>query len=382
MKSRRRGQSEGSIFQRRDGRWCEMLSLGFENGKRKRKSFLAATAAEVRERLLKARADQSHGLPIAIERQTVAQFLTRWLEDSARPAVRGRTFVNYEQLVRTHLVPTLGRIQLDKLTPSDIQKLLNQKTAAGFSARTVRHIHGMLRHAIAQALKWSLVSRNVATLVELPRLKRAPARPFSMDEARRFLTVAQGERLEALYAVALSLGLRQGEALGLRWQDVDLDTGSLSVNQALQRIKGAIGFVEPKSDRSRRKITMPQSAIALLRQHKARQIRERLLAGAWTDFGLVFTSRLGTPLEPRNVFRDFKRLLAKADLPISVRFHDLRHSCATLLLSQGASPRTIMEILGHSQISVTMNTYAHVLPELLSDAADRMDVILFGGKGN
>ncbi len=172
--------------------------------------------------------------------------------------------------------------------------------------------------------------------------------------------------------------LRRGEALGLRWTDVDLDTSTLKVRTSLQRVDGRLQLVEPKTARSRRTIALPQSAIIALRHHRVRQLQERLLAGQrWHDTGMVFTTTIGTPLDPRNVYRHFQRALAEAGLP-QKRFHDLRHTCATLLLAQGVHPRGVMDILGHSQIALTMDTYSHVIPALQREAAGRMDALLAG----
>jgi integrase len=184
-------------------------------------------------------------------------------------------------------------------------------------------------------------------------------------------------RLGALFTVALALGLRQGEALGLKWDAVDFQAGTLQVRAALQRVGKAWHLVEPKSERSRRVVALPRMAIVALRAHRVRQKKERLLAGSrWHEMGFVFTTRTGTPLAPRNLNRAFKGLLKRANLP-DVRFHDLRHTAATFLLAQGVDARTIMETLGHSQISLTMNTYAHVLVEARQDAADRLGRVLF-----
>jgi len=188
-----------------------------------------------------------------------------------------------------------------------------------------------------------------------------------------FLEEVNGDRLEALFTAALASGLRLGEALGLRWIDVNLDAGKLRVRQALQRIGGKLQFVEPKSEKSRRAVSLPAFATDALKRHRDRQKEERLLAGSrWVETGLVFTSSIGTPLDERNVRRVFKALLKSADLP-EMRIHDLRHTTATLLLAQGVHPRVVMEMLGYSQISLTLDTYSHVLPGLQADAAKRMN---------
>lgn len=376
----RRGHDEGSIYQREsDGKWVAAVNLGYgPDGKRKRKVIYGKTRKEVSEKLKIALRDQQQGFPIAVERQTVSQFLDKWLQDSVKPTVRSKTYDSYGQIVRLYIAPALGKIQLAKLSPQQVQAFLNAKLESGLSPRTVQYCHAILRRALGQAYKWAQVPRNVATLVDPPRVRRHEVQPFTPDQARAFLASIQGDRLEALYTVALSLGLRQGEALGLRWSDVDLERGMLTVRMALQRVGGKLQLVEPKTERSRRTLRLPQVTLAALKAHRVRQLEERLLAGAqWQDSGLVFTSTIGTPMEPRNAFRRYQEALSRAGLP-HFRFHDLRHTAATLLLAQGVHPRVIMEILGHSQISLTMNTYSHVVPALGDEAATRMDRALGG----
>ncbi len=281
--------------------------------------------------------------------------------------------------MRLYLTPALGRHQLAKLQPEHVQTLMNQmleaggKDGQGLSPRTVQRARAVLRRALNQALKWGMVPRNVATLVDPPRSRTPRFTTLRPEQGRVLLDAARGDRFEALYRVALSLGLRQGEALGLRWEDVELQAGTLRVAVALQRFDGKLQLVEPKTDRSRRVLSVPTALVSALKAHRARQLQERLLAGdRWRDSGLVFTSRIGTPLEPRNVTRAYKALLTRAGLP-DIRFHDLRHSCASLLVAQGLHPRVVMETLGHSQISLTMNTYAHVLADVQREAAVTMD---------
>ncbi len=249
------------------------------------------------------------------------------------------------------------------------------KDGTGVSPRTVTYARAVLRKALNQAVKWGQVPRNVVTLVDAPRAKRHQITPLTPDQGRALLTAVQGHRLEGLYRVALSLGLRLGEALGLRWEDIDLDTGTLRVAVALQRRKGSRELVEPKTQQSRRTLPLPQVLISALKTHRTRQLEERLAAApAWHDQGLVFPSTVGTPIEPRNLTRHFKSVLQAAELP-NIRFHDLRHTAASLLVAQGVHPRVVMEILGHSQISLTMNTYAHVLPQAQREATAYMDTL-------
>jgi integrase len=222
------------------------------------------------------------------------------------------------------------------------------------------------------------VQRNVAILVEPPSGPSTEIKPLTPAEARTFLNAVRGDRLEALYTVAVALGLRQGEIMGLRWSDVDLDDGTVTVSQALQRVSGRVTFVKPKSRRSRRTIPIPSTVARSLRAHRARQLEERLIGGPdWNEHDLVFVSTSGTPLEGRNLTRRFQAVLEQAGLP-RMRFHDMRHTCATLLLAQDVQPRVVMEILGHSQISLTMNTYAHVIEDLQREAAERMEEVLAG----
>jgi integrase len=379
----KRGQNEGSIFERSDGRWCAVLNLGWEGGKRRRKYIYGATAQEAQGELLKARADYAQGLPVAVERQSVAQFLGLWLEDSVKPSVRPLTHEQYRQHVKLYLTPLLGRHALSKLAPAHVRGFINQKLEDGLSPRTVQLSLVILRKALSQACKDGLVARNVAKLVDGPRVERFEGKMLSPEQARAFLDAAKGERLEALYTVALSLGLRMGEALGLRWQDIDFERRTLTVNRILERIGRGQGstlqLVEPKTSRSRRTVNLPDAAVRALRAHKVRQLEERLAAGSrWqdrTDFALVFTSGIGTPYEPHGLHDDFKRILIKAKLP-DIRFHDLRHSAASLMLAQGIPLRSIQDILGHSSITLTANLYAHVGEQLRREAADAMDAVL------
>lgn len=342
----------------------------------RRRSVFGRTRAEAIRKLTRAIRDRDYGMPFHYERLTVAKFLTQWLEDSVKPAVRFSTYVSYSYLMQAHASPALGRIALARLTPQVVQKFLNDKLASGLSPRRVQYLHAVLRRALGQAEKWGLVSRNVAKLVDPPRVQHPEIKPLTPEESRIFLGTAVGHRLEALYIVAICLGLRQGEVLGLHWQDIDLEKGTLFVRHSLQRIDGKLQLIEPKTARSRRTIALPSLAIRALRKHRVWQMEERLAKGsAWLETGQVFTTRVGTPLDARNVVRQFHMLLDQAGLP-RIRFHDLRHTAASLLLTQGVHPRVVMETLGHSQISLTMNVYSHVLPALQREAANSMDAIL------
>jgi integrase len=385
--ARKRNAGEGSIFERADKRWCAQLDLGWEGGKRRRKYIYGPTAQEVQDALLKARADLAAGLPVVVERQTVAQFLHDWLENSVKPSVRPLTHEQYRQHVKLYLAPLLGHHRLAKLEPQHVRAFIKEKLEAGLNPKTIRLSLVVLGRALGQAVRDGLIARNVVKLVDLPRVQRFEGKTLSPEQARLLLDAAQGERLEALYIAALALGLRMGEALGLRWQDVDLDRRTLTVNRILERIgRGRRGnkllpgskllLVEPKTDRSRRTVNLPDAAVRALKAHRVRQLQERLAAGsAWHDQGLVFPTTKGTPCEPRDLHVRFKRLLVKAGLP-DIRFHDLRHSAASLMLAQGIPLRSIQDILGHGSIAMTANLYAHVGEQLKREAADAMDAIL------
>lgn len=257
----------------------------------------------------------------------------------------------------------------------DVRRLLAARREQVKPATLVK-IHGVLRAALAEAERMELVSRNVAKAVRPPTLASPGRRALTVAEARHFLVVVADDRLEALFVLALVMGLRRGEVLGLTWNDVDLDARTLHVRRSVQRVGGRLRLVEPKTHSSRRPVPMPATAVDVLTRHRERQAKERVAAGeVWQDNGLVFASTVGTLLEPRNVSRRFNQLRDRAGLPW-LRLHDLRHGCATFLLAAGVEPRTVMEILGHATIRMTMETYGHVLPERLHAAAEAIARLL------
>lgn len=379
--ARRRGRQIGSVYERSDGRWTAAVSVGYQGGKRKRRQIYGRTQKEVADALATLTNDFNKGLLLEADRQTVKTYLVRWLTESAKPKLRARTYESYSQVVNTHIVPYLGTIPMRKLTPQHVQSLLGQ-LGKKLSPRTVTYVRAILRSALNRALKWNIVARNAASLSDAPRIRYHEMRTFDVDEAKAFIAAAVPDRIGALFTVAIAVGLRLGEALGVSWDDIDLEAKTLRVCRALQRVDGVLTFVEPKSARSRRTIRLPVTAVDVLRQHRAQQNRERLLAGSrWIDKKLVFTSTIGTPLDERNVRRAFRGICNAAGTPV-IRIHDLRHTCATLLLVQGVPARVVMEILGHSQIALTLDTYSHVLPALGREAADRMDAVLTGTTGH
>ncbi|MGD9891152.1 MAG: tyrosine-type recombinase/integrase [Dehalococcoidia bacterium] len=373
---RKRGNNEGNIRQRtHDGRWEARVTL--PNGQRK--SYMGKTRKEVADKMAVALRDLHRGLPIPIGRETFGQFLDRWLRDVVKPSVRPGTYESYEQKVRVHIKPALGKWPLDQVTPQRIQAFMNEKREAGQSPRSVQYLRAIIRRALSQALKWDLVTRNAATLVDPPRLKRREASIFSAEQARTLLDALKGDRLEPLVMLTLATGLRRGEVLGLRWADVDLDAGTLTVRGQYQRMEGVWTFVEPKSDTSRRALALPGFVIAALRTHRTRQLEERLSIGSeWEDYGLVFPTATGAPQDGSSLSHQFAKRVKRAGLP-AVPFHGLRHSVATLLLAKGLTLGEIQKVLGHSQISLTANLYAHAAPEIAQRAADTMDAVFGTG---
>jgi integrase len=372
----KRGNGEGSITRRKNGGWMAQYTAYTAEG-RKRKTLYGKTRQEVAAKLAKALSDRENGLIMEAGNQTLGEYLNRWLNGSVKGSVKDKTFNDYEWLVRKHIAPALDRIKLRALSPIHLQGLYQAKLEAGLSPSTVRHLHVVLHRALDQALRWGLVPRNVSEAVDLPKLQKKEIRPLSGDEGRRLLEAARGDRLEALYVLAVHCGLRQGELLGLRWEDVDLETGTLQVRRTLTTTKGGSRFTAPKTAKSRRRIKLTAGAVDALRRHHDRQFEESTrLAGLWQDYGLVFATTTGTPINPSNLTsRSFKPLLERAGLP-DIRFHDLRHTCATLLLSKGVHPKLVQELLGHATIAITLDTYSHVLPGMGDQTANAMESAL------
>jgi integrase len=289
--------------------------------------------------------------------------LDRWLTDSVKDTVRQRTWERYEQIARVHIKPTLGRLRLKALTPTHVRRLYRDKLDSGLAPRTVQYIHTTLHKALKDAVADALVQRNVTEGIKAPRPKKKEVNALSADQARTFLSTARGDRFEALYVVAVHCGLREGELLGLRWDDVDLDAGTLAVRRTLSETKSGQIFEAPKNGKGHN-VRLTSGAIETLKHHRATQNEHRLRLGTlWRDQGLVFPSHKGTTMNAKNLTaRYFKPLLVKAGLPSSVRLHDLRHTCATLLLSRGVHPKFVQELLGHATISITLDIYSHVLP--------------------
>lgn len=378
MTKRRRGHGEGAIYQREsDGLWCTSVDLGFINGKRKRKVIYGKTRREVAEEFKALQRDQAAGANLAPDQYTVEQFLTRWLDEvicNREP----RTLLSYRSMVRQHIVPALGQHKLQKLLPEHVQTMANtlrEKTwgpkGRKLSPRTVEYACLILSRALNQAKRWGYVSRNVVNDVDLPRARRPKIQPATEQQARALLEAVKGHRLEGIYWVALFLGLRRGEILGLMTTSLNLQAKTLQVDGSLQRIGKHLVRSGTKTESSQRTLPIPEPLLRVLREHLQRLEQERS-GDEWNEHGYLFPSERGTPLEPTNLLRHFKAALVRAELPERTRFHDLRHWCASLLISYNVHPKAIQEILGHANITTTLNVYGHLLPNVLRNATDQM----------
>jgi integrase len=371
----KRGHGEGSIYREKDGTWRAALTLSPEEGGGRR-YFRGQTRQEVQQKLAAARRAQEDGLPQITGRQSVEQYLISWLE-AIRPTMDYSAWKRHSEYVHLHIIPGVGGIRLTRLTPQHVQSLYSERLSSGLSPSTVHHLHATLHKALKDAERLRLVARNVTKLVNVPRMAESEIHPLSRDEAHILLDVASGERLYALYALALATGMRQSEVLGLQWPELDLDQGLARVRWQLKREDGIWVWKQPKTRRSRRQIALSPSTVAALRMHQAAQEIQRTHAGtSWEEHELVFCTRLGRPLSARNVFRSFQVLLTKGSLP-RIRFHDLRHTAATLLLAGRVNPKVVSEMLGHSTIAITLDIYSHVLPDMQQDAAATLEHLLY-----
>jgi integrase len=375
-KDRKRASGESSIYRDDDGRWHGFVSMGQkENGRRDRRHVSGAKRADVVAKVRAIEAKRDAGMVDAAGRApTVGEWLDHWLDNIASRKVRARTLESYRSTVRLHLRPGIGHHRLDRLQPEHLEQLYAALAEKGLSPASILRAHRVLSRAVRVASQRGKVARNVATLVDPPAVKRPQrALPLSAAEAREVMSAAHSHRHAARWTVALAVGLRQSEALGLRWSDVDLDNGTLSVRRGLHRVRGqGLIYEEPKADRSRRTLALPAQLVDALRAHRAAQLEERITAGPlWQDHDLVFAQPNGRPIERKSDWRAWKTLLRDAGVR-EVRLHDGRHTAATLLLSEGVHPRVVMEVLGHAQMRTTTDTYSHVLPALGRDAAERM----------
>ncbi len=369
-RSRRRTRGEGSVFQRKDGYWVVQIELG--DGKRKQ--YYLKTQKEAVEKLRKAQRELEQGTLVTGPQQTVKQYLEYWLEEVHKPGLKVSTYVKYRKLINSYIIPALGHLKLEKLTPQHVKSLYNQKAKDGLSAKTIISIHGVLHKALDNAVLWNLASRNVCDVVSPPRLVKPEKRSLTMEQAHRLLESVRGHRLEMLLTLALTTGLRRGEMLALRWADVDLERRTVTIKRTVDYIP-RYGYVEneQKTEAGRRVVLLPSFVVEMLKQHRVEQLEARLKAGgAWEDRDLVFTDLSGGYFNPRYLEKLMRKVVAEAGLP-HITLHGLRHSAATLLLSMGVPLKVVQEILGHSSYSITADIYTDVLPSMQREAMDKWD---------
>ncbi len=372
-KKQSRRPGEGTVFQRKDGRWVCEITLEDHS----RKQYYFKTEKEALEKRRIVQNELAQGILATGPQQTVKQFLEYWLEDAYKASVRLSTYRNSYIIAHKHLIPGLGHIKLQKLTAQQVQSFYAKKLKGGTTASRIKNIHGTLHTALEHARRVKLISMNVCNDVEVPRQVKQEKQPLTPEQARFLLQKIREHRLEGLLTLALATGMREGELLGLRWSDVDLDKGTLRVTRTLTYVNGH-GSVEsePKTAKSKRTIVLPQFVVETLRRHRVSQLERRLAVGkGWIDRDLVFPDDDGDFVIAQTLLRRFYRLLKEIGLP-RIRFHDLRHSAATLLLSMGVPAKVVQELLGHSTISITMDVYSHVLPSMQKDAMDKMDDFL------
>jgi integrase len=372
-KEGRRGHNEGAIYQRADGRWVGAVHLGWEGGKRRRKVVYGKTRAEVSQKVTRLLTEQSKGLPIQTKSTTVAAFLEDWMHEIVEPNLAPGTVKQYRSIINRHLLDTIGNHKLDKLTQQQVQAMLNQKLATGTSAAQTRQIRTILRAALNQAMVWDLVHRNVAALTKPPKVPPYEAYVLTPDQIRSIMATVEGERLEGLYAIATSVGLRKAELLGLRWCDIDLESSTIQVRHQLQSIDGVLTLTALKTKNSRRSVPIVGPVATILRKHRMRQIEERLKAGIpWSEEGFLFTKPDGSPYSPEALTAHWRIARLRAGLPATVRFHDIRHGALTILATRGTQSRSLMGIAGHGQISTTMQIYAHLDQDNVRTSVDTM----------
>lgn len=366
----RREKGEGSIFfMEAKNLWCASINLGTDgNGKRRRKVIYAKT----KEELIQKKKDLSiaTGTLVTDTKTTVRQYLTFCLEDVYKATVRPSTYVRNKGLVINHLIPALGNVALSKLVPLQLQKLYGAKLNEEQSRRSIRNMHFVLHKALDQALRWGYVNRNVADMVDLPKPNNKEMQVLTLQQVETFLQTAKDDWYYPLYVTAVKTGLRQGELLGLQWEDLDLRKGTLTVKRTIKEQNGKLLVGEPKSKSARRTVTLPKKTVEVLKQHRKEQLQRGLMGT-----GYVFTDTQGGAVYPQNMMRrSFKPLLKKAGYPL-FGSHGLRHTHATILLQQDVNPKLVQERLGHSTIYLTLDTKSHVLLNMQREEADKLNAV-------
>lgn len=369
---KRRGNQEGSIYQDRHGVWWAQLPS--DGGKRPKRR--AATRKEAQQKLAQMEHDRMQGVDLSLKQPTVEEFLKTWLTDVVTPSRRPKTTRGYRDLIHLHVIPHIGHRRLDKLTAAHVQQMC-RVLLGKLSPTSVRSVHKVLHIALERAREWHMVAHNVAKSIELPSVPRYRVTPLTEDQAKILLAAAEGDRFEVLYLIVVAYGLRRGEALGLHWSDLDWDRKLLKISRQVLVIgKEILITAVPKTAASTRTVHLSDDLITDLRAHWQRQQQERRGTGInWHEHGLMFPGEDGGPYPPSNFAHRFKRLLQSAGLP-HIRFHDLRHSAASLMLARGVPLTAVSEILGHANASITAGIYGHAYESDKIAAAEEMSKAL------
>lgn len=372
----KRGSGEGGIyFSATQQLWVAAISLGHDaNGKRRRVKFYGASHKEVQVKLREAQNRAAVGAAVSPDKAPFGAFVDRVLEQVVKYEVKANTITSYQITARVHVKPGIGHITLAELRPHHIQALYGELREKGAGEKTIVNAHLVISRVLKVALAWGLIPVNPAAAVNPPRLKKREMKVWTQEQAMAVLAAAKSDRLEALYVLALTTGMREGEMFGLRPADVDLKRGLVHIQRQLLEISGVLTLEEGKTASARRVVDLPALAVTALRAHLARRLAEGSAAAE-----LLFCDTEGKPLRRSNVARrSFQPLIKAAQVP-PIRFHDLRHTHATIALAAGVHPKVLQERLGHSDIRVTLNTYGHVLPSMQAEAVSRLDDV-FGGR--
>jgi len=371
MAKKIRGRNEGSIHQRSNGTWRVQIYL---DGKRTGKTF--KTKAEAQNWLQEMQYQLRRGFDLEGSQITLGEYLQQWL-DAKSVSARETTIYQYRLQVKNHIIPYLGDVPLQDLHLARIERFYTELIASGVGVRTVRYVHGVLHRALEKAMQYDLVIRNPAHGAAQPKYAHKEMTVLDEYQVPQFLIAARGSSYEALYHVAIKTGMRQGEMFGLKWTDLQWQSGTLLVQRQIKRVPGSgWQFAEPKTNAGRRTIRLGEGTLQALRIHRERQERQKKGAnGGWKEHGLIFPNSVGTPGDPSNLRKDFLRILQSAMLP-KLRFHDLRHTAASLMLNNGVPPIVVSRILGHAKPSTTMDIYGHLLSNMQGEAARIMDELV------
>jgi integrase len=369
--ARRRGNNEGSIVKLPSGTYRAQISIDGQ-----RLGFTSKSRGECQAWIRKMLDQIDEGLTFKGTQTTLEDFLTGWLV-IAKTTLRPKPGQQYEKMAVNHIIPVLGKVKLKDLRPDTIDSFYQNRIKAGVGVRTIRYCHAVLHRALEKAVLLGQLTRNPVDGASPPRMSQAEITVLDETQVVLFLIAAQGNRHEFLFNLAVKTGMRQAELLGLKWADLDWRSGILQVRRQVQRIDGQ-GFIfcEPKTKTGRRSIQLGETSLQMLRKQFEKQKCEQEKAGdRWKENDLIFASSIGTPTELRNLLREYKKVLRKAGLP-AIRFHDLRHTAASIMLKHGIPVLTVSRILGHSKPSVTLDIYAHMIPGMQDQAAKLMDEVL------